>query len=711
MPFTAKVLVPCRSGPDAEHRAFDAAALGRVTVFDAPVGYVLTEGLAAALGRVGRNPLWVRLGPEDRDPATFLLSMITAARRSLPNAGRATLELMRVHPGPVTGWPPLFDALAAELSAQLTEGGALVIANVHHLRNPRPTLALVGANLLPAVAAGGVPCVLIGHRAIPRSALRCDSVRRSVPELQIPAAAVERAIDDGTSGLTRHARHRMLSLCGGRAAVLAALRTTQNVLGRQAVERSLDRAFSVEHLLALLAEALLDPVDDESRRALGLAGRIEYTHPDLTAAVLSGGDLLSGPWLQRLEDGWARVRTIWHRPLQASLGQSALPGRDALHRAADQLLERGAVEHAVALYMELHEEECAARAISDGADNLMDLGQWDTLNGWLKRLPEDVLAAHPELVHRRAEIAAVRGDASAALRSFDLAASGFATSNADGMTHLTTPRVSALPTLEGKRANGDPGTASGLAVRLLGALCVAVDGIPVERWSNGRARSLFAYLLTHREPWPQREMLMAVLWPNSTTEAARNSLNVAIHSLRCSLRTATASPVIMLTDTAYHLHPDLRLWLDVEESDRRLEHGRRLEEAGESDAAVEEYEFAAGLHRGDFLAENPYEDWALPVRGRLRMVHLDALDRLSNLYFGSARYAACAALCHRIIERDPCREDAHRRLMRCYNRQGQPHLALFQYRECARVLAEELSIQPSPATIELQDQIRRHEPI
>ena len=64
-----------------------------------------------------------------------------------------------------------------------------------------------------------------------------------------------------------------------------------------------------------------------------------------------------------------------------------------------------------------------------------------------------------------------------------------------------------------------------------------------------------------------------------------------------------------------------------------------------------------------------------------------------------------------VDERDPCREDAHRRLMRCYSRQGQPHLALVQYRASVRALAAELGVGPDPATAELHERIRRHEAV
>lgn len=250
-----------------------------------------------------------------------------------------------------------------------------------------------------------------------------------------------------------------------------------------------------------------------------------------------------------------------------------------------------------------------------------------------------------------------------------------------------------------------------LTVHLLGMFQVTLNDAPVSDWPSGRGRALFKYLLTHRNPWPSREMLMEAFWPNAAPKSARNSLNVAIHGLRRALRTAADVPVVVLDGGTYCLHPDVRLWLDVEEFEHRIDRWQELEEEGDLTEATFEYETAASLYQGDFLADDPYEEWAVLTRERLRLAYLDTLGRLSHLYFTRAQYASCATLCQRIIERDPCREDAHRRLMRCYSRQGQPHLALRQYRACAEALQAELNVGVASATMELQQRTRHHEPV
>jgi DNA-binding SARP family transcriptional activator len=286
------------------------------------------------------------------------------------------------------------------------------------------------------------------------------------------------------------------------------------------------------------------------------------------------------------------------------------------------------------------------------------------------------------------------------------------------------PRPPGWPTLDGKPLSQPAGPSVGpggtspprpavpvLTVHLLGQFRVKLNDVAVDDWPSGRGRSLLKYLVTHRDPWPQREQLMEVFWPDSSPEAARNSLNVALHGLRRALRAVADVPVVVLERSAYRLAADLRLWVDAEEFERHMEGGRRLEADGEPAAAVAEYELASALYQGDFLADDPYEEWLVLTRERLGLAYLDTLDRLSHLYLTHRQYESCAALCQLIVQRDPCQEDAHRRLMRCLSRQGQTHLALRQYQVCAEALRAELGVEPDPATVALKEQIRLRRPV
>jgi DNA-binding SARP family transcriptional activator len=223
--------------------------------------------------------------------------------------------------------------------------------------------------------------------------------------------------------------------------------------------------------------------------------------------------------------------------------------------------------------------------------------------------------------------------------------------------------------------------------------------------------AVFKYLLIHHDQPTSRDVLMDVFWPDASPEAARNRLHVALHSLRQRLRPVTDMPVVLFQDGAYYLNSDFHLWVDVDEFDLHADKGRRLEATGQITKATAEYELAIGLYQSDLLADNPYEEWPVLMRERLRVAYLDTLDRLSHIYFDRGEYAACITLCQLILIRGNCREDAHCLLVRCYSRQGQHHLALRQYHACVEALRTELEAAPAPTTTELYECVRCHKPV
>lgn len=247
-----------------------------------------------------------------------------------------------------------------------------------------------------------------------------------------------------------------------------------------------------------------------------------------------------------------------------------------------------------------------------------------------------------------------------------------------------------------------------MAFHMLGAFSMTIGDLTVKLPAS-RGLSLLKYLLLHHKQNTPREVLMDIFWPDAEPETARNNLNVAMHSLRKALRTVIFLPVIIFEDGAYGLEPNLQAWLDVEEFDRCIMAGQRLEARDQLTAAVAEYETAISLYQGDFLESNPYEEWTVLDRERLRVAYLDTLDRLSQIYFDQERYAACITICQLTLTRDRCREDAHGLLMRCYSRQGRFHLALLQYQICAKALHSELDVEPSLETKQLYERIRHRE--
>ncbi len=242
--------------------------------------------------------------------------------------------------------------------------------------------------------------------------------------------------------------------------------------------------------------------------------------------------------------------------------------------------------------------------------------------------------------------------------------------------------------------------------RLLGSFELRVDGLGVTTWTGQRGVSVLRYLLSRRRHACPRDELLAEFWPDVAPPAARNRLQVAVSGVRRALLEVTNLYVIEYADGGYRLNPELQVETDVGRFEAALSKARSAERSGDASVALAAYQEAIGYYRGDFASDAPYEQWTLLPRESLRITYIDALDRLSGIQLGSGQLDDCIATGHRMLDVDPCREDAHRLLMRCYAGQGRVYQAIRQYEFCRRVLKATLQAEPGLQTTQLYRAVR-----
>jgi DNA-binding SARP family transcriptional activator len=261
----------------------------------------------------------------------------------------------------------------------------------------------------------------------------------------------------------------------------------------------------------------------------------------------------------------------------------------------------------------------------------------------------------------------------------------------------------------GSRAMGAGEFRTVLTVRMLGPLVVTLNGTVVDTESSRRTRQLLAYLLLHRRVAVPRDVLMDTFWPAASPEAARNNLHVALSGVRQALRAAAPVSMLQRRHDTYRLNSDL-VWVDVEEFEQRCADGRRADRAGDMATATRCYAAADRLYEGDLLAEDPYLDWASQQREALRLEFLNVQRRLVELYSAAGDHDSAVMVARRALAIDPYDEALHRQLMLAFHDLGQLHLALAQYQRCADLLWQAFRVRPSPQTVRLNEQLRRHEP-
>jgi len=102
-----------------------------------------------------------------------------------------------------------------------------------------------------------------------------------------------------------------------------------------------------------------------------------------------------------------------------------------------------------------------------------------------------------------------------------------------------------------------------------------------------------------------------------------------------------------------------------------------------------------------------YEDWASEERERLTDLYLTTSSQVAKLLADQGAYDEAIQVCHQILAKDPCWEEAYYLLMVCHFRQGHRSLALRTYERCAKHLRAELKVAPSPRTTALYQEISK----
>lgn len=223
------------------------------------------------------------------------------------------------------------------------------------------------------------------------------------------------------------------------------------------------------------------------------------------------------------------------------------------------------------------------------------------------------------------------------------------------------------------------------------------DLIPQSAWQPRRkARLLLLYLLSQAPRCIACDELIEALWPDLAPDSARRALNTTFSDLRHILEPylGQGQPSRYLARDEETLAFTGEVWYDVAEFQRAMQAGGQ--------AARQALE----LYRGDFLPEEPYTDWVLRERERLRARYLNVLMAWQEERMRAGAWSEGVELARRILERETWLEEVWRALMICLAQLGRRSEALHAYQECVRALRSELDSDPAPETQALYEAIK-----
>ena len=214
-----------------------------------------------------------------------------------------------------------------------------------------------------------------------------------------------------------------------------------------------------------------------------------------------------------------------------------------------------------------------------------------------------------------------------------------------------------------------------------------------------KTQLLLAYLALNAGQSHPRDKLAALLWQDRPEEQARQSLRQCLFTLGKAL--GDDQPPLVLADRNQLSLDSNRVDVDV----------WRFESHVAADSP-EDLQRAATLYGDDLLADLTFDEdsldaWCAAERTRLHDRFYEALATLTSHYLDTLNFDAAIETGRRLVGLDPLREDAHRSLMRIYQRVGRRADALKQYRLCVDILRRELNVEPDAATTQLYLELRK----
>jgi DNA-binding SARP family transcriptional activator len=247
-------------------------------------------------------------------------------------------------------------------------------------------------------------------------------------------------------------------------------------------------------------------------------------------------------------------------------------------------------------------------------------------------------------------------------------------------------------------------------ILLLGAPRIERDGLPVEV-DTRKAIALAAYLAVTRRRHT-RDALAGLLWPEYGQSRARAALRRTLSSLGKARAEG---------------------WLRADRENVDLEHGAILVDVVRFEDLLAECKThghpeaevcpeclpllteAEELYRDDFMAgfglrdSVAFDDWQFFQSESLRRELAGALERLARGRWALGEWEAAVAHARRWLALDVLHEPAHRLLMALYAYSDERAAALRQYRECVRVLDQELGVAPLEETTLLYRAIQEND--
>ncbi|WP_153307540.1 AfsR/SARP family transcriptional regulator [Desulfospira joergensenii] len=199
-----------------------------------------------------------------------------------------------------------------------------------------------------------------------------------------------------------------------------------------------------------------------------------------------------------------------------------------------------------------------------------------------------------------------------------------------------------------------------------------------------------------------KEVLIDSLWPDAPVAAGEKNLKVNLHRLRKALEPSPSKDFgnvyLNNREGCISLDPDL-VQIDTQLFTALSERGDTHEDEGSFTEALDAYEKAMGLYRGDYFAGELYLDGVENGREFFRSKSMRILEKKAAVHEELDQWQAAVNTWQAVLRMDPCHETAYQNLMILHADAGMKSGAVHVFERCRTVLKAELDTSPGPDTL------------
>ncbi len=249
-------------------------------------------------------------------------------------------------------------------------------------------------------------------------------------------------------------------------------------------------------------------------------------------------------------------------------------------------------------------------------------------------------------------------------------------------------------------------------IQTLGEFKVFIDHqpIPASLWEGNKPKLMLKSIICRSGAHVSKEMVIDDIWPGASERAGEKNFKINLHRLRKVMEPAvnknTGYSFILLESGRITLDPEL-VSVDAYEFNDLASKGNVCLAREETDHAVKYYKKAETLYKGEFLSEDPYEEWISIKRDQLKSLYIDILMALARLHEDMNEPHMSVSYLKKIITADPLNEEARQNLMIVYADMGMKKAAENVYKKWCQTIRAELDVEPDEETVNIYEKIQK----